>query len=149
MATFLVATFAAVAPASAQYRSTGDGIAASPKVRAQMNERKASTAVVSTKAAVMACPKCKDAWVAQADTSSKGSGARTLVGQTNKLVARHLCDGCGADMSTAGAGKAKYVVAAHKCTGCGAENLACCAPKGSNDVATKGMEEKIQVAPLK
>jgi hypothetical protein len=141
VATILFATFAAVVPASGQYKPTGaDGITASPKARAQLNERKAPTTLVSATAPAMGCPKCKDAWVAQADPSAKGG--RVLMGQTTKLVARHLCEGCGADITTTGVGKSKQAVAAHNCTGCGSENLACCGPKGMDD-------HKIQVAPLK
>jgi hypothetical protein len=71
------------------------------------------------------------------------------MGQTTKSVVQHLCGGCGTEWTTAGNGKAKFAVATHKCSSCGAENLACCAPKGVNDVATKGMGEKFQVAPIK
>ena len=148
VATILIATFMAVAPASAQYKPTGnDGITTSPKVRAQLDERKARTTLVSAPA--MACAKCKDAWVAKSDTHSKGAGARSLIGQNTKLVVRHLCEACGAEIATAGAGKAKYAVVAHTCNGCGSANLACCGPKAAGDVATKGMEQPVQVAPLK
>lgn len=151
LAAILIATFIAVVPANAQYRPTGDdGITASPKVRAQLNERRATATPVAATTATMACPKCKDTWVAQADTNSKGLGARTLMGKTTKLVAQHLCAGCSTDLATAGAGKAKHTVATHKCSGCGAENLACCSAKGANAaVATKGMEKQVQIAPLK
>ncbi len=136
--------------AQAQYKPTGDdGITASPKVRAQLNERRAQTIPVSVAAPSMACPKCKDAWVAQADTNSKGLGARTLMGQTTKLVAHHQCGGCSTDWAVVGTGKAKQSTGNHKCSSCGAENLACCSVKGAGDVATKGMEKKIEVAPLK
>ena len=97
----------------------------------------------------MACAKCKDAWVAHTDTSSKGAGARTLMGQTTKSVVQHLCGACGTEWTAAGDGKAKLAVATHKCSSCGAENLACCSAKGASDVATKGMGEKFQVAPIK
>ena len=150
LATVLITAFMAAAPANAQYKPTGDdGITASPRLRAQLDERKTTTTAVSATAPSMACAKCKDAWVAQADTSSKGSGARTLMGQTTKSVVQHLCGGCGTEWTTAGNGKAKFAVATHKCSSCGAENLACCAPKGASDVATKGMGEKFQIAPLK
>ena len=150
VATTLIATFIAVTPAKAQYKPTGDdGITASPKVRAQLDERRAKTTLTFAVAPSMACPKCKDAWVAKTDTNSKGAGARTLTGQTTKLIAQHLCEGCGTDWATKGTGKATVVVASHKCSGCGAENLACCSTKGTGNVATKGMEKKIEVAPLK
>ena len=148
LAATLIATFVAVAPANAQYRPTGDdGITASPKVRAMLDARKASTTPVAAPVPAMACPKCKDTWVAQPDTNAKG--AKILMGQTTKLVAQHLCAGCSTDLVTAGAGKAKHTVATHKCSGCGAENLACCSTKGAGAVATKGMDKKIEIAPLK
>jgi hypothetical protein len=83
------------------------------------------------------------------DTASKGSGARTLMGQTTKVIAKHLCEGCGTDWTVAGTGKGKQAIASHKCTACGAENLACCSGTGSSTTATKGMDQKIQIAPLK
>lgn len=150
LGTILIAAFTAVAPANAQYKPTGDdGITASPKVRAMLDERRARTTPVSATVPSMACPKCKDTWVAQADTNSKGLGARTLMGNTTKLVAQHLCGGCGVDWAIVGTGKAKHAVATHKCSSCGSENLACCSTKGSSDVATKGMGQKFQIAPVK
>ena len=151
LAAILIAGFTAVAPANAQYRPTGDdGITASPKLRQQLDERKArTTTLVATAVPSMACPKCKDTWVTQTDTNPKGLAARTLMGQTTKRVAQHLCAGCGVDWSVAGTGKGKHAVATHKCSGCGSENLACCSTKGSSDVATKGMGQKFEVAPLK
>jgi hypothetical protein len=145
-----IATFMGLASANAQYNSTGnDGITASPKLRAQLDERRAATKPTSVTVPAMACSKCVDAMVATTDTNPKGLGARALVGQTTKLVPKHLCDGCGAEWTVTGAGKAKQTVAAHKCTGCGAENLACCSGKGPGNMATKGVDQKIQVAPLK
>ncbi len=136
--------------AQAQYKPTGDdGITASPKLRQQLDERSARTAPVAANVPSMACPKCKDTWVAQVDTNPKGSGVKTLMGKRTKLVAQHLCNGCGVDWAVAGTGKAKHAVATHKCSGCGSENLACCSTKGTTDVATKGMGQKFEVAPLK
>ena len=141
-AAILIATLAAVAPANAQYRATGDdGITASPKARAQLDERRARSASAVTAETAMSCTKCQDIWVAQADTNSKGSGSRALLGQATRLVVKHKCDGCGTEWSVAGTGKTKQAVATHKCTGCGAENLACCSGKGS--------AQKVEVAPLK
>jgi hypothetical protein len=150
LATVLIGVFATVTTANAQYKPTGyDGITASPRLRAQLDERKTTTTADSATVPSMACARCKDAWFAKADTSPKGAGARTLMGQTTKSVVQHLCGGCGSEWTTAGSGKAKLAVATHKCSSCGAENLACCAPKGASDVATKGMGEKFQVAPIK
>jgi hypothetical protein len=145
----LIATVAAAASANAQYKPTGDdGITASPKLRQQLTERSSMPAPAVAAMPSMSCSKCRDAWVTLTDTTSKGAGARALVGQATTRVAKHLCDGCATDWSQAGSGKGTHTVAAHKCTGCGAENLACCAPKGSSTVATKGME-KFEVAPVK
>lgn len=150
LAATLFASFMAVAPANAQYKPTGDdGITASPKLRAQLDERRGRAISVSATEVSMACSKCKDTWIAQADTNSRGLGARTLMGQTTMRVAQHLCEGCGTEWATKGTGKATVTVASHKCSGCGAENLACCSTKGAANLATKGMEKKIEVAPLK
>jgi predicted RNA-binding Zn-ribbon protein involved in translation (DUF1610 family) len=144
-----ISVFALVGTANAQSQLGGDsGIAASPKARAQLYERKASLDTAPATVAAMACPKCEDTLVAQNDTNPKGSGSRTLMGQTTKLVSQHLCPGCGVEWVIAGTGKAKQSVAAHKCTSCGAEILSCCA-KSIGTVATKGMENTIQIAPLK
>lgn len=99
----------------------------------------------------MSCPKCKDILTTQPDVTSRGLGARSLVagGVPTQTVARHLCDGCGVDWTISGHGKAKVAVANHKCTSCGAESLACCNTTKGSTVATKGMEKKFQVAPLK
>lgn len=151
LAAILIATVISVVPANAQYNPTGDdGITASPKVRAQLNERKAKATPVAATEISMACAKCKDTWVAQADTNSKGLGARTLMGQTTRFVSQHLCVGCSTDLAAAGTGKAKHTVATHKCSSCGAENLACCSAKAAGAaVATKGMEKQVEIAPLK
>ena len=55
----------------------------------------------------------------------------------------------GTDWAVVGVGKAKQSVATHKCTSCGAVTLACCSTKDSGDLATKGMDKKVEVAPLK
>jgi hypothetical protein len=147
-AVLTVAFLALASQANAQYKPTGDdGITASPRVRAQLQER--AMPAVKDASAVMACPKCKDALVAVTDTNSKGAGARTLVGANTKVIAKHLCEGCGAAWSLTGTGKAKQLTASHSCSGCGADNLACCSAPGTGNVATKGMDRKIQIAPLK
>ena len=99
----------------------------------------------------MSCAKCKDSTVAVTDTDSKGAGARTLVqgGAPTKLVTRHLCEGCANEWVVKGHGKAKQAIASHKCTSCGEASLACCNTKKGSNVATKGMEKKFEVAPLK
>jgi len=101
----------------------------------------------------MSCGKCTDAVVKVRDLDSRGLGARTLLTRGNevptKLVAKHLCDGCGVEWRSEGVGKAKHDVAVHKCTSCGAVSLACCSTKKGDDTATKGMEKKFEIAPLK
>lgn len=99
----------------------------------------------------MACARCKTVFEARAVTESKGLGARTLLtgGVPTETVARHLCEGCGVDWTITGHGKAKQSVATHKCASCGAESVACCNTKKGSDIATKGMEKKFEVAPLK
>lgn len=101
----------------------------------------------------MSCAKCTDGAVYVADLNSRGLGARTLMTSGKALptkpVAKHLCDGCGVEWRVEGTGKAKHDVAVHKCTSCGSEALACCSTHKSDDTATKGMEKKFEVAPLK
>ncbi len=142
-ASVLVAAFMAVLPANAQ------DIAASPRVRAQMAERQATVAPVVSETSSMACPKCIEAWVAQVDTNPRGMGARTLMGQTTRLVVRHLCEGCGTQWTTAGTSKGLHAVASHKCTSCGADSLACCGSSAGSRAATQGMEKKPEIAPIK
>jgi hypothetical protein len=151
VASIFFATLSLLAPANAQYRPTGpDGITASPKLRSQLDERRArSTPATPAAREIMDCPKCKDVWVSQVDREPKGSSVRVLTGKTTKLVAKHLCEGCGVDWSIAGTGKAKHLVATHECSGCGSPDTACCSPRGSNNVATKGMGETFNIAPLK
>lgn len=152
--TVAVAMLASVAAVQAQYKATGDdGITASPKARQFIDEykRNHSPAPVPAEIPRMACPKCKNATVTVRDTEPKGLGAKTLVaGEVpTKVVTTHGCNGCWTDWNAVGHGKAKVSVASHKCTGCGEVNLACCAPKKGSDLATKGMEKKFEVAPLK
>ena len=71
------------------------------------------------------------------------------MGRTTKLVAEHLCTGCGPDWSVIRTGKEKHVVATHTCGNCGPANLAICAAKGSGTAATKGMARTLEEAPLK
>ena len=101
----------------------------------------------------MSCAKCVETLVKVADLDSRGLGARTLMtrgsGPPTKLVAKHLCDGCGVEWRVEGIGKAKHDVATHKCTSCGAESMACCSIKKGSETATKGMEKKFEIAPLK
>jgi hypothetical protein len=102
-------------------------------------------AAKTTEAAVitpMSCGKCKDQYSQRGDLSARGANKPTV------FVATHLCAGCGTDWDVVGHGKAKVSVATHKCISCGAETLTCCNTRGAT-VATKGMEKKIEIAPLK
>lgn len=91
----------------------------------------------------MACSKCKEEFSRRVDLTARGANKPTI------FVAKHLCEGCGNEWSVVGHGKAKVSVANHKCTSCGAEIVTCCNTKKTSDVATKGMEKKFEVAPLK
>ncbi len=91
----------------------------------------------------MSCAKCKEEYFTRNDWSARGANKPDI------LVARHLCAGCETTTATEGHGKAKRDVATHKCTSCGAETLACCAIKKGGDTATRGMEKKFEIAPLK
>lgn len=117
----------------------------------ELNSRSVTPKTEPNDSKPMSCSKCKDVWVTQADKEMKGFGAKTLVSQGTPTikVAKHLCGGCGSDWATVGEGKARHVVAAHKCTSCAAESLACCNTKKGSDLATKGMEKKFEIAPLK
>ena len=144
--TVALVMFAGVAGVQAQYRATGDdGITASPKGRQFLDEYKRNHSPAPAPAEIpqMACPKCKDKVTKRVDWSARGANKPAI------LVATHLCEGCGTDWAVTGHGKAKQSVANHKCTSCGAESVACCNTTKGSTVATKGMEKKIEVAPLK
>jgi hypothetical protein len=91
----------------------------------------------------MSCTNCKDEFVRRVDWSVRGANKPTII------VANHLCGGCDTTIATVGHGKAKTTAAVHKCTSCGAESLACCSTSKSGVTATKGMEKKFEVAPVK
>jgi len=101
-------------PAYAQYKPVGDdGIAASPKVRQMLNERKASTAPAAVTLPKMACPKCADIRSTQVNRQAKG--AEVLAGAATKTVTKHACTDCSTTIATAGTGKAKHSVVTHTC----------------------------------
>src|SRR5688572_25315643 len=91
----------------------------------------------------MSCAKCKDEYVRRVDWTTRGANKPTIT------VANRLCDGCGNEWVVSGHGKAKASAAVHKCTSCGAESLACCSTSKSGVAATRGMEKKFEVAPVK
>lgn len=100
----------------------------------------------------MSCAKCTDRILEVKDNlPTKGAGARTLLagGVPTKRVSTHECEGCGNTWVVSGHGKAKTSTAVHTCTSCGAASLACCSTSNSGITATKGMEKKFEVAPVK
>ena len=110
--------------AYSQYTPVGDGIAASPKVRQMLNEKKASATIATEPAPAMACPKCANVRTSVLNRQAKG--AETLAGAT-RIVTQHTCTGCEVNWVVVGEGKAKHSVAAHKCTAEVPNNHACCA----------------------
>jgi hypothetical protein len=131
-----------------QYKPTGDdGIAASPKMRQQIEayRRNHAPAPAPAEVASMPCAKCKDKVTQKVDYTARGQNKPIIT------VSTHLCPGCGTDWKTVGVGKAKQSVAAHKCTDCRSENLACCNITKGGEVASKGMEKakNLEIAPLK
>ena len=97
----------------------------------------------------MSCAKCRNEVVQVRDIDSKGARALLTGAPPTKTVSRHGCDGCGTDWKVVGHGKASVSVASHKCTSCGEASLACCNTSKSDPIATKGMNKKFEVAPLK
>lgn len=132
--------------AQAQYKATGDdGIAASPKLRQFLDEYKRgrTPAPPPKRLPQMSCPKCKDEHLRRVDWSARGAYKPSIT------VTKHLCGGCRNTWLVSGHGRAKTTTAVHTCTSCGEENLACCSTGKSGITATKGMEKKLQVAPVK
>lgn len=100
----------------------------------------------------MSCAKCTDRVVEVKDNiPTKGAGARALLvgGVPTKKVSTHECEGCGNTWLLKGHGKAKTMMAVRTCTSCGAESLDCCSTSKRGVAATKGMEKKFEVAPVK
>lgn len=120
-----IAVLALASPANAQYKPVGDdGIAASPKVRQMLNERKASAITATAGAPTMACPKCAD--VRTVDVKRQAKTAETLAGATT-TVTRHTCATCETKWTVAGEGKSKQSVTTHTCAAAVPNNRACCA----------------------
>jgi len=126
LASVAMAAFTFVHAASAQYKAVGDdGIAASPKVRQILHERKASATPVLPAGSAMACPKCADLRTTELDRQAKG--AEILGGAATKVVVTHACASCETKLVVAGEGKAKHTVASHKCTAEVPNPATCCA----------------------
>jgi hypothetical protein len=135
--TIALALFAGLAgEAKAQYKPTGDdGVSASPRLRQQLDERKARLNTAPATVVSMPGPKCKDEFVKRVDWTARGAHKPTV------LIAKHLCASCATTISVEGHGKAKRDVVIHKCSSCGAKTLACCTTKKGNETPTKGMEK--------
>jgi len=129
LASMMIIGVAWAGNANTQNRAFDDGIAASPKVRAGLDERKTKIAVVKEKGTVstMPCAQCTDVLVSSPLSEPKGLGARTLVakGTFTKPVAKHLCPACETKWQVSGVGKARQAVAVHTC-GQTAKKLTCC-----------------------
>jgi hypothetical protein len=127
LAATAIAVLAVASSANAQFKPVGDdGIAASPKVRQMLNERRASTAIATAAVPAMTCPKCAD--VRTTEVSRQAKGAEILAGATTTAF-RHTYAGCEVKWTVVGEGKAKHSVATHKCTADVPNNLVCCATK--------------------
>jgi hypothetical protein len=104
-----------------------DGIAASPKVRQTLNERKAAGTPAVTVAPAMACPKCADLLTTEANRQAKGG--QVLAGTATEKVAKHTCTACETKLTVVGEGKARHTVATHKCAADVPNPATCCAMK--------------------
>lgn len=89
----------------------------------------------------MACPKCKTITLTIIKTE-KGHIKTATPGQ------EHLCPGCEQKFVVVGEGKGKHDVVTHVCKKCGSKDAFCCVLRQGEE-ATKGMEQKLDVAPLK
>jgi hypothetical protein len=122
LATALLAAFTLADVASAQTVGA-DGIVASPKLRAALNEKALSAALATVMDPAMACRKCADISVTE---PRQAKGAEILAGTATKLVVKHTCGGCDTKLDVVGTGKAKQTVATHTCTAPAANNRTCC-----------------------
>lgn len=89
----------------------------------------------------MACPKCKTITLTFIKTE-KGHIKTTTPGQ------EHLCPGCEQKFVVVGEGKGKHDVVTHVCKKCGSKDAFCCVLRQGGE-STKGMDQKLDVAPLK
>jgi hypothetical protein len=120
-----IAALALISPASGQNKSASDdGIAASPKVRQALNEKKASAPTMTTETPAMTCPMCADVLTSQPKPQAKG--AEILVGARSNVI-KHTCAGCEVNWTVVGEGKTRHSVATHRCTANVPNNHACCA----------------------
>lgn len=139
--TIALALFAGVAGgASAQETGTAKGGATK---LLQLNGSLVTPKAEPDNSKPMSCAMCKNEYLKTKDWAARGANKPYVT------LVRHLCDGCADTITVTGHGKAKHDVVTHKCTSCGAEDAACCNTKKGSDAATKGMEKKPDVAPLK
>ncbi len=126
LASLAIAALAFTGAAHAQFKAAGDdGIAASPRVRQALNERRASAAPAAVAAPAMACPNCADVTVVEPNRQAKG--AEVLAGTATKTITRHACAACDTRLTVVGEGKARHTVASHRCTADVPNNATCCA----------------------
>ena len=120
-----IGAMALIGAANAQTKSQADdGIAASPKVRQALTEKKASANLAVAPVPAMSCPKCADVLTSEPKRQTKG--AEVLVGVKSTQM-KHTCAGCEIQWTVAGEGKAKHSVAIHKCSADVPNNKTCCA----------------------
>jgi hypothetical protein len=111
---------------SAQDKPVGDdGIAASPKIRQMLNERKASATSAVAALPAMACPKCADVLTTEVNRQAKGG--QVLAGTATRKVAKHTSTACETKLTVVGEGKARHAVATHKCAAVVPNPATCCA----------------------
>jgi hypothetical protein len=124
LAATAIAALTLAGSAGAQYKAVGDdGIAASPKVRQMLNERKASATPTIAVAPTMTCPKCAD--MRKEAVSRQPKGAEDLTG-TKYVTYVHTCAGCETRLAVVGEGKSKHTVATHKCSADVPNPATCC-----------------------
>ena len=134
VASLMVAGLALASEANAQ-----EGIAASPKVRANLNlgQIKTKTEAEDLKAGdmlTMVCAKCKSVMVHNV-TTEKGHIKVMTVGE------KHMCPGCSSTITTVGVGHGAKNEVKHVCDKCGSDSVFCCATKPGTGM-TPGMEKK-------
>jgi hypothetical protein len=105
--------------------ASDDGIAASPKVRQILNERKAAATPAVAVMPAMACPKCADVFTTEVNRQAKGG--QVLAGTATQKVAKHTCTACTTTFTIVGEGKAKHTVTTHTCGADVPNNATCCA----------------------
>lgn len=114
----------AMAFMSVAYAQYNDGIAASPKVRQTLNEKKLPANPAAAPVSAMSCPQCAEVLTSQVNRQAKG--AEVLVGAKSTQI-KHTCSGCEVNWTVVGEGKARHAVATHSCSADVPNNKTCCA----------------------